>query len=388
MTFVYDFANMLLAAVFFAFLGSGTVASIALFAIYFAAARASVNYFCEACGATQPLVVHYELFSFGILILLLVLTRRVVQGDFKNNVVLDLKFLDLVFDDARVIFLSKLWFFTLVVTSTIGYLRHHGINVVSESFYVSWCVNVIFFTVIGLAAALVSLRHPHKEEFENRIGFLFAATVDADPELKRSALKHVSEDVKKLGFVSSSTERRITVEEYSAEFEAFKASVTMKTTLINLFGDVDAKDEMNFAVIPDKFEQGKQPATIGQIVSLIVDGEERIKDGPLEISSETGAKFPELFSVGRESKSFAFKYWQWFKVGEESGYTSRRFCRNFSVKIVNRIKTGDVKVVTLLRDGTAQKALGYGEELEIFKKKDMEPSVRYVTFTFAKPPLD
>lgn len=38
MTFVYDFANMLLAAVFFAFLGSGTVASIALFAIYFAAA--------------------------------------------------------------------------------------------------------------------------------------------------------------------------------------------------------------------------------------------------------------------------------------------------------------------------------------------------------------
>lgn len=334
------------------------------------------------------MILHYEVASLAIFLAIIVAGRKIVRHNFGNRP--PFEFLDIVYDDPRVIFLSKLWFFTIVFTSTIGYLRYHQIPVFSESFYVSWCVNVIFFTVIGLAAALVSLRVPHKEEFASRLGILFAGRVEVDGELngelKRTALSYISDDVKKLGFVYSSIDRKVTVEEFDKEYNAYRAFVTVKTTLVNLFGDVDATDMMNFSVTPDPFKKcAAPPETIGQIVSLIVDGKETLKDGPKTVLPIEGVAFPKPFTVGKESKSFVFKYWCWFEVDERADYTPSRFCRKISVRVVNRIKTGDIKTVNLRTESGESRELAYGEDWEVVEGHDLKPKVGHPLFTFISP---
>ncbi len=306
----------------------------------------------------------------------------------------EIRYLKIDIDDARFLMIMRLWIFTLLVTLTMRRLLAQGVPWVTQEFYVSWGVNVAFFTVIGFAVAVVSLRLPHKEDFKDRIGFLFAAKVEADPELRDAALEHLSSDIKRLGFVSSRTDRKITVIEYNPVYDAYRAYVTIDTTLVNLFGDVDAKDDTNFEIRPDKFEEGKGPVLSGQVISLVVDGEEKISGGPLDIPVNEFRRFKEEFTVGKSQKCFTLKYWAWFRTEEAAAFTSRRFCRSFSVVIVNRMKGDASKEVTISRLSNEPKlptVLRYNERTMVERIDNMEPGKRYELFKFVRPiskPLD
>jgi hypothetical protein len=295
-------------------------------------------------------------------------------------------------EDNRFMILFKLWSFTIFITSIIGYLNYKELNIISRDFYTSWTVNVIFFSLFGLIGIFISLRMPHKEEFENRVGILFAAPVETDKELKRAALQHISNSIKRIGFVSSITERRVTIEEYNSDYNAYRAHVTVTSELINLFGDIDAVDDMKFSVSPDDFSScNKYPDPIGQIVSLVVGDEERIKGQPYPIKKGSGALVPELFSVGKEPKIFIFKYWSWFKVDVPATFTPGRYCRHLSVTVVNRMKSDEHNVAVVERPSPVEvrsperRTLRYGDDWHLTRESDLEPNKEYKLFVLRNP---
>ncbi|WJR66340.1 hypothetical protein QTA58_19275 [Neorhizobium sp. CSC1952] len=385
MNYLEDAAHAVGSAIFIAVLFTRLRHSLAAFSLYMLLTGAVIFYFSGPHTLTQTLGVAF------ICVLALTINYLVNRGfvakvaEAKGS---EIKHLKIDVDDPRFLMIMRLWVFTLLVTLTMRRFIVQGVPLVTQEFYVSWGVNVAFFTVIGFAVALVSLRLPHREDFKDRIGFLFAARVEADPELRNAALEHLSSDIKKLGFVSSRTERKITVIEYNPDYDAYRAYVTVNTTLVNLFGDVEAKDDTNFEIRPDKFEEGKGPVLAGQVISLVVDGTEKISSGPLNIELNSSKKFKEEFTVGRMEKCFTLKYWAWFKTEEPAAFTSRRFCRSFSVTIVNRMKddaSGEVTINRLSNNQKLPTVLRYNEKTVVQEIDNMQPAKRYELFKFDRP---
>ncbi|MGV2124010.1 hypothetical protein ACQZ4R_13080 [Agrobacterium vitis] len=387
MYYFLDALNGFVASFLFAFVFRRAVTGFLCLAIYLAVLQC-LN-FSSSSIFTMPLYWQYEAAVAILTFVLFELFRRKIVQAFEANGSFITSRITFKLSDRRYVLIGQLWLFTVLMTTTMAVVRERDAFSIPNDFFISWLVNDLFFTIVGLAAALVSLRLPHEEEFKSRVGFL-VAPMDADPQFRSTVLEHLAGDIKKLGFVSSSTERKITIEEYSAEYDAYRAYVTVHTTLVNLFGDVDAKDDTNFQVTPDKFLGDRRPPIVGEVVSLIVEGEERIRERPLPIDFEVGVKFTEPFSVGRESKSYVFKYWAWFRTDEMVAYSTRRYCRRFTVRIVNRMRVGQGVVATLMKipEGTRSelpRTLRYGEEVALIDIDNMEPNRVYSLFKFITP---
>jgi len=388
MAYLIDVSNMVLAALFFAFLCGNRAHALLLFLVYYSALKWAAY---ENTGISYTFTAHFELFAFVFYLGLIFFSPKIFLA-FKTEIVTRFNGLSLLFDDSRGIFISKLWTSTVVATSTMGYMRYHGFTYPSENFYVSWAVNVVFFSVIGLAAALLSLRLPHKEEFSSRLGILFAGAENVDNEFRQSALSHISSEVKKLGLAVSKINRRIVIEAYDPDYDAYRATVTITTTMVSLFGDVDAQDQVQFTVTPDKFEGCKRtPNPVGQIISLFVNGEEKIRGNPQPILLGQGNGYPEVFTVGKDEQVFTFKYWCWFQTGEDFTYHSKRFCREFNVRVINRMLDEKESKFSVRRPRLGKigefdsKTLIYGEEWDIVNFKDLEPNVMTTLFTIERP---
>lgn len=388
MAYLIDVSNMVLAALFFAFLCNNRWRAFLIFSLYFSILK-WIAY--KNNGASYTFTAHFEFFAFLFYILNIYFSPKIFHA-FRSEIIERFNGLRLLFEDSRGIFISKLWTSTVVATSTMGYMRYHGLTYPSEGFYVSWAVNVVFFSVIGLAAALLSLRLPHKEEFSSRLGILFAGAENVDNEFRQSALSHISSEVKKLGLAVSKIDRRIVMEAYDPEYDAYRATVTITTTMVSLFGDVDAKDQVQFAVTPDEFEGCKRtPNPVGQIISLFVNGEEKIKGNPQPILLGQANGYPEVFTVGKDAQVFTFKYWCWFQTGQDFTYNSKRFCREFNVKVINRMLDGNENKLTLRRPRPGKigefdrKTIIYGEEWDIVNFNDVEPNISITLFTIERP---
>ena len=405
MYFIADFTNFFISTIFFMMIVRNRIWSIILFTIHFVLAN-TLTMKIESFG---ELVWHYHLISYIFFVLV------IYRKDWLHESLL-VPVYDLIFntfrlrvDDSRVKFIFRLWFFTIAITSDMGFLLSRKVALVSHDFYVSWSVNVLFFTAIGLAAALVSLRTPRDEAFDERLSNLFAANLGGDSGLREGARKHTTAKIKTVGFVNAAVERRITVEEYSPVMGAYRALVTVKTNVVNLFGDVDAKDIMHFSVMPDKFvADTKPPAVLGQIVSLSIKGNEQITS-PMPIVDGAPTKFPQEFTVGKDGEDFIFKYWSWFAQDQFAYFTPARYCRRVSVTIVNRILdgdqvsipikflTGEARVKASLEgdekeDGNEddknyeQFVLKYGEQTTVADVWDIGPDQRQELFKFLQPP--
>ncbi|NKJ38743.1 hypothetical protein [Rhizobium sp. SG570] len=300
--------------------------------------------------------------------------------------------LGLKFDDLKVLLIFRMWYFTIVATSNIGLLLRQQVHVVSNDFYTSWSVNVLFFTAIGLAAALIGIRAPQNEQFQSRLAFLFAANFGGDTDFREAALRHSAASIKRLGFVNAKIERKVTIEEYNPEYKAYRAFVTVKTSVVNLFGDVEASDVMNFSVSPDPFKGGANvPDVVGQVVSLVMGGKEQIIGAPMDIKRDGGVVFPKDFSVGQETEEFTFKYWCWFEEGEIAYFTPKRYCRHIVITAVNRMRDGGGKLVPvhgfqMPAGGVGEKReLAYGESWQVFELFDAEPDTKQSLFKFLAP---
>ena len=84
----------------------------------------------------------------------------------------------------------------------------------------------VIFWCCWLFLALVSLRDPTTEDFVARVNILFAGK-------SGNAVEHLTKQVREIGYYMTKLSRRIVIEEYSENFNAYKFSVEIVYTLRN-----------------------------------------------------------------------------------------------------------------------------------------------------------
>jgi len=242
--------------------------------------------------------------------------------------------------DNRMLLILTAWTTTVTLTFVFASLRHFNTITFSDSFYSSWMVDLIFFSLLGVAVAFASLQSGRDEDFAARVGTLFAATSPNE------ALSYIQKRVRKLGYAVDYTERVLTIEKYDPNLPGYMFRMAVKTELKNLFGDVEASDTNNFGYIPGDFSGCPSPPdVIGKMTSFKVkigdrQEEERISN-PIELHSGMG-QVSRTFKVEEDKPTIVtMELWSWCLVGEEMFTTPARFTQSVRTTIRNRIDNRD-----------------------------------------------
>ena len=285
-----------------------------------------------------------------------------------------------IFMDARIKIITIAWFFALLITSILGLNLLYGGWGDDSGFYSSWVSNVIFFTLVGVAVAVVSLRLPHSESFPNRLAILFSGA-------SGPAVDSLSDKVRSLGFIYSSILREIFIEEYSKKYDAYRCYVKIESSMANLFGDVDATDKMRFNITPDKFPGRNKPNPLGNLVSIYVDDKEEILAEKREIE-EDGIDLEQEFTVGSDDRTFTLEYWIWIKVGEPMIYRPSRFCKEANCEIVNRLENHAGPLKLSYGENDKEEEISYGKRIALDTSYNLSPGDRVKVMCLLAPNHD
>ncbi|WP_371396956.1 hypothetical protein [Fretibacter rubidus] len=285
--------------------------------------------------------------------------------------------------DQRVTLIFVVWMAMALITAVFWSIYEAYPNAMAEAFIWSWTANGAFFTIVGFVISLTGLKLPHQEDFDTRLSILFGGDTS-------EAMKATRDKVRALGFYVYKLERRIKVEEWSDQFQAYRVSVENVFTLRNLFGDVAAEDEMGVFFNPDKFDVPPTPIGMYKSIRVASDphGRSRMKE-PVEIPPE-GLEISEEFSVGSDDELVTTQYWSWIKIDEIWSHEPRRFteCAEFEVESLVDESTGSV-VVEFFDDGTMTKprteTLSYGDLRSHGGLRNLQSSQKHVTLRFKAP---
>lgn len=308
-------------------------------------------------------VVNANLISFSIgvalSLLIFVIVSYSVQSfrnwaEFKNK---RFEFFGLVVypSDRQASLIGGVWLLTLLVTVFLYASNEAYPEFLYNGFLVSWLGDVTFFTIVGLVIALVTLRQAENEKFETRLSILFQGS-------DSPALETIDGQIRALGFLVSDLDWKIHVQEYNSDYQAYRVEVVSTYVLTNLFGDVDARDNMQFRIKPDDFgdpDDGSHPPMIGAITGLFLSSDsgqqldQPVLRNRLEIKHE-GLSFPHKFTVGREPVTVEFRYWLWVKTNVEWSRKPSRFTALTRTTIVNSLSNTDsvvrVKCLSTIKD--------------------------------------
>ncbi len=288
--------------------------------------------------------------------------------------------------DGRVSIIFLVWLIIIMMTQLFGFFEAINRPIVSESFYASWCQDVLFFTIMGFAVLMVTLRVPHDEDFTIRLGILF-------PMLSGSALESVSENVKPFGYVNKKLSRKIIVKEYSERHQAYLVEFEITNELENVFGDTVVEDTTNAAFTPDDFSDlsDDAPFPVGEFHSIKIGNErmgftEKIV-APLQIKPSIGYRSSFPLSVPSEGLHVAIRYWAWIRVGVEQTFETKRFLRKHECTMVNRMRCGsDIYFELLGQSGPDH--LKYNSEIAVGSHIDLSPNQKRDLIRFNPPPQD
>jgi hypothetical protein len=166
---------------------------------------------------------------------------------------------------------------------------------------------LLFFTLIGGAVTIVSLRDPTEERFDDRLKILYGRGA-----VPNAVLQYNKNVITKISAYSKTIKRVIIIEAYDNTLKAYRERITTEYEISNLLPDVPYGESMRLSVIPDDFGQA-DPSELGRIISIQVGGSQTItkpipigKDG---ISTEVKIELPP-----GGSKTVIWEYRLWIKT--------------------------------------------------------------------------
>ncbi len=227
-------------------------------------------------------------------------------------------------------------FFTLIVM----YLHENYQDMIpfSENFYISFLASswedIIFFGIVGFALALVSLRDPKEDIFVQRIKNLFSFTSDVDPSIETAVI----DSVKKVAIYSTKNSIKLSILEYSEEFNAIKVQINQEIHLSNLLHDEPYSYSRPVDFMLDDFGENK-PDILGRI------NEASFTDNTLNKSffCETKRAFKKKkysFNIEENIAKGSYgittlNYWIWYKLDEDWNFKVHHHTAQFNISIQN-----------------------------------------------------
>lgn len=292
--------------------------------------------------------------------------------------------------DTRISIISAAWLLTITCTCFLASYMAVYPDVITDGFYTSWVGDVLFFSVVGLAVAMVGIYMPEGEKFDRRVAILFSG-------YQSNAIVPLKEKVKELGFIVCNSHRHLEVVDWSDEFYAYKVNVTTEYILVNLFGDEAAVGKIKFGVKPDKFEGSKLPPVLGKVLSINEIGKGPRLDSQVEITPDGFSK-EETFTVGGDKKldggdtkiHVRFRYWLWVEAFRPWSHKAVKFIEEGNTSVTNLIE-GENRVVLIedmITDELDPIRVRFDREKQLKKYKDLNQGQAIKVLKMLPPEID
>jgi hypothetical protein len=298
---------------------------------------------------------------------------------YKNKIPQKRNFLALLFDNrTRIIALSLVISYVMTAAFAVKASSKEASSYWA-SFYPSWTSSIIFFTVVGFAAAIASLHRPEKDHYATRVRIL--ASGKTGP-----AIDYIAGKLQEIGFYSPETIKEYIFEEYREDISAYKVRQITTTYLKNIYDDVSSRDKAMLSITPDEFTNPPNP--LGQLVRVTVDTEQKLAvpeniTGPYKYGKDI------QIATGKGTV-VEIEHWTWMKVGEPNELTLRRFTENLKVTLINKIEMGSyLPRIGYHKDDRLQEVhLSYGVTQSIMEKINAAPGVEIPMFHLRSPGID
>lgn len=284
---------------------------------------------------------------------------------------------------------GKVWIivFTLLlaylVTAIAGQLLRSTLAEQSSnvwvSFYASWAVDVVFFTVVGLVVTLMGFRSPVEEDFENRISILYSGKRDP-----RSVMQYNSAQIKKLSAYAERASRKLLIHEYNENYKAYRVTTTTTYVLKNLFDDVPFDDEATFSLTLSTFESSI-PQNIGNILSIWFK-EEKLKRPAAITAAGFSTNVPVMIGPG-DTEELKFEYIKWIPIGEDNYVTPQHVVELFEMTLVSHCSNG-IPVIESRENPevpAVRKDLVFNQPISLSPVRGVAPGKTIFLFKFREP---
>ena len=234
------------------------------------------------------------------------------------------------------------------------------------AFYPAWVSGLLFFTVVGLIAGLVTLYRPERDVFAARVKILLGGK-------SGPAADFIASELKRVGYVARHTERIVTIEDYDASMGAFKVNVWHSSTIRNIYDDIQTEAVGQIAINPDPVAPA--PALFGQLTSFSINGTNQ-PDVPFEIKQDGFNRRWALPIPGGGEGTVEYEHWYWYKASERHHFTLSRFTEELKVQFHCRCSPDSKKVLLKLTTGAdnSEHVLGWDQRHPIKPLKNQSPA--------------
>jgi hypothetical protein len=246
------------------------------------------------------------------------------------------------------------------------------------SFFASWMSGLLFFTVVGLVAGLVTLYRPERDIFAARVKILLGGQSGA-------AVDFLSQSLAKIGYVAKRTERIIVIEEYSREMDAFKIRITHSSTIRNLYHDVATQADGRIAFHLDQLDPA--PAVVGQLTSFRLNGTTR-PGLPLALPTIDRPIPWELPIQGGDEGTVQYEHWCWYNSSVIHSFKLARFTEELTVRFICRCTPDGKRLKLNLTAGanTDEPFLEWDQSYALPPMRDQRPQTNPYSFKVSLGP--
>jgi hypothetical protein len=221
-----------------------------------------------------------------------------------------------------------------------------------ESLAVSLWASILFFTVIGLATLLISIKRPENDIIENRVWYLFSSRNATD-----EARKYVVQRIHKFAAFASKGSIKFTIREFNEQINAYKIDVHDTYFLKNMLPYEDYVDEKSeLEVWGDKIDQPPKNELAGLSMARITKNDipEDLINEPVTISVKNGKYLRDDLCLRIDASgeaTYEYKYWVWALAGECIVSSVNRYSENIKVTAQNNIENMIVPCETTPENG-------------------------------------
>jgi hypothetical protein len=232
--------------------------------------------------------------------------------------------------------------FVIYIVITLGIMFAHNnypkFFELDQNFYTSFIASswedVIFFGIVGLALALVSLSDPSKAIFVQRIKNLFSFKEDVGSLIQNAVI----DSVKKVAIYSRKNDISLTILEYNKDMDSIKVQIRQEIYLTNLLQDEPYSYSRAVDFILDDFGD-KKPDILGRIseASFLDDVLNKVTfcdTGRAFSNQKYSFNIEENIAKGGHGMT-TLNYWIWYKIGEDWNFKVHHHTEELNISVIN-----------------------------------------------------
>jgi hypothetical protein len=268
------------------------------------------------------------------------------------------------------------WVITaLIVYFTWTWISGQHADEMFRGLLAAWVAELLFFTIVGVVVAVITLRDPTQESFDDRMKILFGKTNIPD-----AVLDHNKQVLARLCGYVQTAHRSIYLEHFDEELAAYRSRTKTEYEFRNLLPDLPYNDTMKIRLRADTFVD-PHPREHGRVVSIKMGEVETMRE-PITFQADGFNTEVPIEIPPNEVKKIVFEYYAWLKLGEPQTVHPQRVVEHFTMDIINQ--TNQNACMEIDGDVRGVMSLLYSQPFPFPPAKGVKPGGRAFSFRLVR----